>query len=127
METSNDGSAGFRTGILLTAAMLLCAAAAPACSRPSPAAERRTVDAAAVFAQACARCHGSDGSGGLPSVANGPRPTDFTAVEWQRSRSDSEIASAIRDGRGAMPPFADMLTTEQIEALRSYIRTLDRP
>jgi cytochrome c6 len=101
--------------------------AAAACSQPSSGADRPKVDAGALFEQACARCHGSDGSGGLPSVPNGPRPIDLTSEEWQRSRSDEEIVSAVRDGRGAMPPFADMLTAEQVEALRSYIRTLRRP
>jgi mono/diheme cytochrome c family protein len=60
-------------------------------------------------------------------VPNGPRPVDLTSADWQGSRSDSEVAAAIRDGRGAMPPFKDVLTTDQITALASYLRTLKRP
>jgi mono/diheme cytochrome c family protein len=85
------------------------------------------MDARALFAQACAKCHAEDGSGGLPTVPNGPRPADLRAAEWQRSRADAEIVAAIKDGRGAMPPFADVLTTDQISALASYVRTLKRP
>jgi mono/diheme cytochrome c family protein len=60
-------------------------------------------------------------------VADGPRPIDLTAGDWQRSRSDQELVAAIRNGRGAMPPFGDVLTNEQINALGAYVRTLKRP
>ena len=59
-------------------------------------------------------------------AANGPRPIDLTAGDWQRSRSDQELVTTIRNGRGAMPPFGDVLTTEQINALGAYVRTLTR-
>jgi cytochrome c6 len=102
-------------------------ATAAACSPSTPAAGRAPVDAAALFAQACAKCHAADGTGGLPMAANGPRPADLTAAEWQRTRSDAEVVAAIRSGRGAMPPFQDVLTAEQIDALGKYVRTLQRP
>ena len=60
-------------------------------------------------------------------AANGPRPIDLTAGDWQRSRSDQDLVAAIRNGRGAMPPFGDVLTNEQINALGAYVRTLKRP
>ena len=60
-------------------------------------------------------------------AVNGPRPADLTTAEWQRSRTDAEIVAAIRNGRGAMPPFQDVLTPPQIEALGAYVRTLKRP
>ena len=98
-----------------------------ACSRSTPAAERAAVDAGALFAQACAKCHAADGTGGLPMAANGPRPVDLTSAEWHRSRSDTEVFAAIRSGRGAMPPFEGVLTEEQIASLGAYLRTLKRP
>jgi mono/diheme cytochrome c family protein len=105
----------------------LAGIATAGCSRPSPGAERVPVDAKALFAQACAKCHAADGTGGLPMAANGPRPTDLTSTDWQRSRSDAELIEAIRSGRGAMPPFADVLTADQIAALSTYVRSLKRP
>jgi mono/diheme cytochrome c family protein len=60
-------------------------------------------------------------------AVNGPRPIDLTAAPWQQSRSDAEIVAAIRTGRGAMPPFLDVLTAEQIDALGRYVRSLKRP
>jgi cytochrome c6 len=122
--SNGHGRCAVRT---LALAMLAMSTAAAACSRSAPAAERDPINAQALFAQACAKCHAADGSGGLPMVANGPRPIDLSASEWQRSRSDPELIAAIRDGRGAMPPFQDVLTTEQIDALRAFVRTLKRP
>lgn len=55
-------------------------------------------------------------------VANGPRPIDLRRPDWQASRTDDEIAAAIRDGWGAMPPFDDVLTADQIEALTRFVR-----
>lgn len=106
--------------------LVMCAGAA-ACSRSAPAAERAPIDASALFAQACAKCHAADGTGGLPTVVNGPRPVDLTATEWQRARTDAELLAAIRNGRGAMPPFQDVLSSEQITALASHVRSLKRP
>jgi cytochrome c6 len=85
------------------------------------------VDASALFAQACAKCHAADGTGGLPMAVNGPRPADLTTVDWQRSRTDAEVISAIRNGRGAMPPFQEVLSSQQIDAIAAYVRTLKRP
>jgi len=60
-------------------------------------------------------------------AVNGPRPIDLTDGEWQRSRSDTEIAAAIRRGRGAMPPFLDVLSAGQIDAVAAHVRSLKRP
>jgi mono/diheme cytochrome c family protein len=116
-----------RCGLALPLIVLGLCAGAVACSKPAPAAEREKVDAKALFAQACARCHAEDGSGGLPMAANGPRPADLTAASWQAERTDAEVTAAIRSGRGAMPPFEGVLTTDQINALGAYVRSLKRP
>ena len=113
--------------VVALAAMTAMMLAVAACSRSATSAERAVIDAKALFAQACARCHAEDGTGGLPMVANGPRPIDLTSAEWQRARSDAEVLAAIRTGRGAMPPFDGVLTVEQIAALGAHVRTLKRP
>lgn len=98
-----------------------------ACARESPAQSPPVVgDVARLYEQACARCHGTDGSGGLPMAAGGagPRPIDLRTADWQGSRSDTEVYAAIRDGRGAMPPFVDVLSPDAIAALTAYVRQL---
>jgi mono/diheme cytochrome c family protein len=115
----------WRTSLRVAGALAFCAGAA-ACSS-APAAERQPPDAPALFAQACAKCHAADGTGGLPMAVNGPRPIDLTAADWQQSRADAEILAAIRTGRGAMPPFLDVLKADEIDALGRYVRSLRRP
>lgn len=111
-----------------SAGLLLGVALAAGCARSAPASQDASVvDAPRLFAQACAKCHAAGGSGGLAMATNGPRPIDLRDPEWQRNRTDSEIAAAIRDGRGAMPPFHDVLAPEQIAALARHVRTLRTP
>jgi mono/diheme cytochrome c family protein len=110
---------------LLRATLVLCACASAACETAEPpSADAAPRDSAQVFALACAKCHGEDGRGGLPMAANGPKPIDFRDPAWQASRSDPEVTAAIRDGRGAMPPFNDVLKPEEIVALSKYVRQL---
>lgn len=116
-----------RASRLAWTAALVVNTAVAACASGARSPEQVTVDGAALFAQACAKCHAADGTGGLPMVPGGPRPVDLTTDEWQRSRSDAEVTSAIRNGRGAMPPFADVLTSEQITTLTTHVRKLKRP
>jgi mono/diheme cytochrome c family protein len=57
-------------------------------------------------------------------VAGGPRPIDLRSADWQASRSDVEVYAAIRHGRGAMPPFEDVLTADEVAAMTAYVRQL---
>lgn len=113
-------------GHLAPALLIFCAwIGATGCARQAPAAEQAAApDGAQLFQRACARCHAADGSGGLPMASNGPRPIDLRNPAWQASRTDVELTAAIRDGRGAMPPFGDVLTPEEITALARHIRNL---
>lgn len=81
--------------------------------------------ATALFRAMCASCHGAEGRGdgpGRPPVAQIP---SLAAAEWQASRSDEEIAAAIREGRGGfMPAFGDRLSAEGVAALVRHVRRL---
>ena len=54
--------------------------------------------------QQCATCHGVVGKG---DGQFGPmvHPPDLTQEDWQTATPDSEIASAIKNGKGKMPKF----------------------
>jgi mono/diheme cytochrome c family protein len=112
---------------VLRLALFVCTVATGACAGSAPAAQQsaHAPDARQLFARACSKCHSADGTGGLPMAANGPRPINFHDPAWQASRSDAELVAAIRDGRGAMPPFADVLKPDEIAALASHIRALN--
>jgi mono/diheme cytochrome c family protein len=84
----------------------------------SPEEEKQAV--AALFNRYCIRCHGVDGRG----VWDIPGVPDFTNPRWQATRSDSQRARIILEGRGAvMPPFRGALTLEEACALGRYLRT----
>jgi len=73
--------------------------------------------AAALYTKNCAKCHLEDGKG-LESLS----PPNFTDAKWQSANTDAALAKGIREGEGAMPPFKDVLTPAQINALVKYIR-----
>lgn len=82
------------------------------------------LDAAALFGQKCAVCHGKTGTP-LPVFANqGVR--NFRDAKWQASQTDAALQQAIAKGREGtlMRAFEKELSKAQIEALVKHIRTL---
>ena len=72
---------------------------------------------AAIFAANCARCHGSDGGGGLgPQLSDGKVVKDFP--------DENDQISFVTHGQGGMPAFGKVLTAEQIRQVVAYTRTL---
>jgi mono/diheme cytochrome c family protein len=72
---------------------------------------------AALFAAHCARCHGSDGGGGI-----GPQLSDGKVVAAFPDVAD-EITFVTR-GRDGMPAFGGQLSAQQIDQVVDYTRTL---
>ncbi|HEY8461632.1 MAG TPA: cytochrome c [Blastocatellia bacterium] len=73
--------------------------------------------AAALYTKHCAKCHLEDGKG-LESLS----PPNFADAKWQSEHTDAALAKTIREGEGAMPPYKDVLTPAQINALVKHIR-----
>ena len=63
---------------------------------------------------ACALCHGRDGKAGL----NGAK--DLTAS----TLTTEEMMAVVKNGKGAMAPYKQVLNTNEIEAVVAYVRTL---
>lgn len=80
--------------------------------------------AAALFRASCAGCHGASGRGGGPAAPPGASVPDLGAASLQDERTDEELASAIRDGRGLMPGFGSQINERGIAALVAHVRTL---
>lgn len=65
----------------------------------------------------CYGCHGMRGGGGM-----GPNLTDET---WQiGDGSDTNLLAQIRDGKGKMPAYKDVITDDQTWKIISYVRSL---
>ena len=89
-------------------------------------ASESNAESAALFASVCARCHGTDGSGGLPLADGGPAPRNFHDHAFQAARSDADIGRTIKEGKSTgMPPFAGVLTDAQVDQLILHVRGFD--
>ena len=72
-------------------------------------------EAQALMNDRCAMCHGPTGKGDGPSgLTINPKPRDFTAKEWQKSVTDTQLTAIIVKGGPAvgksalMPPNPDL-------------------
>jgi mono/diheme cytochrome c family protein len=72
-----------------------------------------------VYMDVCSRCHGQEGDGGI-----GP---SLNITEFQTSFTDGELFEVISLGHeaSAMVPWGEILTSDQIQQLVTFIRTLD--
>jgi mono/diheme cytochrome c family protein len=76
------------------------------------------------FAKVCARCHGTDGKGGVgPEGSNAPR--NFRDGTFQANRTDEELKLAIQKGKGGMPPFGDLFSDPVLAALVRKVRSFN--
>jgi high-affinity iron transporter len=80
----------------------------------------------ALYAQACAACHGAEGAGdGFWGKGLYPNATDLRAHDAQE-KSDRQLVTIIRDGIsfGGMPGFGNVYDEAQTRDLIAYMRTL---
>jgi mono/diheme cytochrome c family protein len=84
------------------------------------------------FTYYCQTCHGETGAGdGFNAFNLDPHPRDLSAPEFQKKKSDAELADAIRRGGSGvglsalMPPWGHTLSDRQVGELVLYIRTLE--
>lgn len=78
-----------------------------------------------LFDSVCAKCHGTDGKGGVPSAEGQPAPRNFRDPAFHASRTDDQLKQAIRQGKGPMPPFGALFDDAQTANLVLYIRSFN--
>lgn len=103
----------------------LLALVAVGCS--SPVAGGRA-DGPAVFAAACATCHGPTGQPPA-SMAAALGVRDLTSAEFLARRTPALIEAQVRHGSAnqKMPSFAGAMTEDQIRAVAAFVMTLGTP
>jgi len=79
---------------------------------------------AALYKSKCAMCHAADGSGNT-SMGKAQKLRDLRSDEVQK-QTDVELTKVIAGGKGKMPAYGKQLSTEQIEGLIAFIRTLKK-
>jgi mono/diheme cytochrome c family protein len=99
-------------GVVVIFALILCSAAA------------RGQDGAATFKTRCVACHGVDGSGNTP--AGRVVKAQDLRVQAVQSKTDTELATLIANGKGKMPAFKSSLSEDQIKSVVAHIRTLNK-
>jgi hypothetical protein len=85
----------------------------------------------ALYASACATCHGMDGRGApRATVAFEEALPDFTDCQFATREPDADWLAVVHDGGPArafarmMPAYAGALTLEQMQLIVSHVRTL---
>ena len=101
-------------------AVLACS---PACHQTASG-DDATRSAERTFATVCARCHGSDGKGGVAPEGTNP-PRNFVDSAFQASRTDDQLKEVIRKGKGAMPPFGNLFSDPVLAALVHEVRSFN--
>ena len=80
---------------------------------------------AKVYAERCALCHGASGKGdGTAAAALNPKPRDHTDGTYMKARSDEELLTVIRNGKGTMPAWGAILNEAEIQSVLLFVRTL---
>jgi mono/diheme cytochrome c family protein len=88
--------------------------------------EAATEQSHQLFVNACSRCHGPEGKGGLPLFDGGPSPRNFSDHAFQDARTDDQIKQTIMNGKGTgMPPFGTTFDDTQLAQLVAQIRAFD--
>src|SRR5688572_19581269 len=91
-------------------------AGAPGQAGPPPGGGRGANPAAALYAEHCASCHGTDLGGG--------RAPSLFREQWLATVSDVRLTNSIRAGvaNTGMPAFASLLNDDQVWQLVQYLR-----
>ncbi len=101
-----------RTWLAIAAFALFIVMVMPGIGHAAPPAQ---IDAAAIFQQRCAPCHGANGEG-----------TKTAPALTHLSQSDTELLQIISEGKSGtiMPAWKTTLSADEISALVPYLRTL---
>ncbi len=79
---------------------------------------------ATIYQNNCASCHGATGKGdGVAGKMLNPKPADL--VTMAGGHPDGDYAYKIREGRGAMPAWKNVLNEEQVWHVVNYIQRLN--
>lgn len=86
-------------------------------------------DAKAIYLNTCAPCHGDSGNGKGPAAGSlDPKPRNFKRgfKDFKHGTTLEAVIKTITDGveDTAMPPWAEALKPEEIEAVAKYVRGL---
>ncbi len=60
-----------------------------------------------IYEASCADCHGEDGTGAVPAARN------FKDLDYVRGESPANLYAVVTEGRGTMPSYSSLLSSDQ--------------
>jgi len=85
----------------------------------------RVAEGEGLYIQGCATCHGTAGLGDGSFARTLSRlPPELGSFEWQAERSDSDLVTAVREGKIGTPMPPAQLTPAQVQSVVAYLRSL---
>jgi len=97
--------------------------AAAAEKNPVAASMSSVKQGGSLYQKNCASCHGANAKGdGVAGMMLKPKPADLVAMAG--GHPDGDFAYKIREGRGAMPAWKNILDDKQVWHLVNYIQSL---
>ncbi len=100
--------------------------ALPVVTANTAALDEKIGAAGATFNTLCIACHGPDGRGTAVRVAM-PLLPNFTSHEWHTTKSNSQLATTVMEGKGLMPAWNTQLTPDRARDLVLYVRKFGAP
>lgn len=94
---------------------------------------RRIEQGRLVYLSHCVRCHGANGEGDGPEIANlpaeSPRPRNFRDADWKFEATPESIESVLRQGIGgtSMAAFGSTLGETDLNNVVAYVASLAPP
>ena len=85
-----------------------------------------TLTGAALYKEACLRCHGEKGDGlGPIAIYLDPSPRDLTKTAFMNSKPRERFKKSIQEGVAgtSMPPWGKVMTEAQLDGLLDYVET----
>ncbi len=81
-------------------------------------------DGGALYQQYCRSCHGSQGVPTPRMLTLYPKLKSLADSSTLASLSTDSIVALTRDGVGAMKPYKDKLSADQLAAVAKFVKTL---
>lgn len=80
-----------------------------------------------IYDQLCANCHGLYGHGDGSFSAEMPVPMpDLSTASYQNQYNDQELLNIISQGKGAMPGVDEVLSSQEISEVLTFVRLLSQ-
>ena len=82
-----------------------------------------------IYKSHCERCHGAEGRGDGPALADAGkrRGRDLSSSSWRRGADRASVRKVIEDGTpdGAMPAFGTVLASSELGTIVDYVLSLE--